>query len=132
MAIAKHKKEIKSMKKCLKTAIVLGLLSLVLLPQVVGATSLEIGITYGTAIGLGTRDIRATIASIINVLMGLLGIVAIVIILVGGFQWMTAMGDEEKVKKARRLLFQGVIGLVIVLSAYAIANFVVGSILNAT
>ncbi|MDD5340930.1 MAG: hypothetical protein PHC97_00660 [Patescibacteria group bacterium] len=120
------------MKKSITTAIFLGLLALILLPQVAGAVSIDVGISYATAIGLGTRDIRATVASIINVMMGLLGIIAIVIILVGGFKWMTAMGNEDAVKSAKSLLFQGVIGLVIVLSAYAIANFVVGSILNAT
>jgi hypothetical protein len=120
------------MKKSIKIAVMLGLLGLILLPQVVGAASIDVGITYATGIGLGTRDIRTTISSIINVLMGLLGIVAVVIILVGGFKWMTAMGNEDSVKKAKQLLFEGIIGLVIILSAYAIANFVVGNVLNAT
>src|SRR4051812_12438581 len=47
--------------------------------------------------GFGTNDIRLTIASIIRVAMGLLGIVAVVIILIGGFTWMTAGGNDEKV-----------------------------------
>jgi Zn-dependent protease with chaperone function len=64
--------------------------------------------------------------------MGLLGLVAVVIILLGGFKWMTSGGEETKVGEAKKLIISGVIGLIIILSAYAIANFVVGSILNGT
>jgi hypothetical protein len=120
------------MKKGLKIAMVLGLLGLIVLPQVAAATTIEPGLGYAASIGLGTRDIRSTIASIINVLLGLLGIVAVVIILVGGFKWMTAMGNEEAVKKAKSLLFEGIIGLIIVLSAYALASFLLTTVLNAT
>lgn len=82
--------------------------------------------------GLGTEDIRVTIASIIKVAMGLLGIVAVVIILIGGFTWMTAGGNDEKVGEAKKWIFAGVIGLAIILSAYALANFVINSLTQAT
>lgn len=118
------------MKNGLKIGIFLGLLALILMPQLVLA--LDTGLNYVTVAGLPTGDVRTTIAVIINVAMGLLGIVAVVIILVGGFKWMTAMGNEENVKTAKKLIFQGVIGLVIILSAYAIASFVLTSIITAT
>jgi len=73
-----------------------------------------------------------TIARIINVFMGLLGIVAVVIILYGGFLWMTAAGNEDRVEKAKKLIVAGIIGLAIILSAYAIARFVVNSLVSAT
>jgi Zn-dependent protease with chaperone function len=115
-----------------KVAIFLAILSLIVVPQIASAITLDVGINYAQATGLGTKDVRETIASIINVAMGLLGIVAVVIILLGGFKWMTASGDDDKVKKAKALIVQGVIGLVIILCAYAIANFIVTSILRAT
>jgi len=90
----------------------------------------DLGLNYATAIGLGTQDVRTTIANVIRAFMGLLGIVAVVIILLGGFKWMTAGGSEEKVGEAKKLIISGIIGLVIILSAYAIATFVVGSIVN--
>lgn len=83
-------------------------------------------------LGLGSQDVRITIARIINVFMGLLGIIAVVIILYGGFMWMTAAGNEERVDKARKMIVAGVIGLAIILSAYAIARFVVSSLVTAT
>ena len=90
------------------------------------------GIGYGSTTGLGDRDVRTTISGVINVALSLLGIVALVIILVGGFQWMTAGGNEEKVTEARKRIFAGIIGLAIILSAYAVARFVIVQLGRAT
>ena len=98
-------------------------------PQV---TPSDLGIQYGAATGLGSKDIRVTIASIIKTAMGLLGIVAVVIILIGGFKWMTAGGNEEQVGEAKSWIFSGVIGLAIILSAYALATYVINSLVTAT
>lgn len=91
-----------------------------------------LGLKFAQDIGGGTQDIRTTIAGVIKGFMGLLGMVAVVIILLGGFKWMTAAGSEEKVAEAKKLIISGIIGIFIILSAYAISNFVVGSILNGT
>lgn len=83
-------------------------------------------------VALGNKPLISTIGSIINVLLGFLGVIAVLLILVGGFKWMTAAGNEEKVAEAKKLLGGGVIGLVIILAAFAIAAFVVGQLSNAT
>ena len=95
-------------------------------------TADDLGIGYAGATGLGNEPIQTTIASIIKVAMGLLGIVAVVIILIGGFTWMTAGGNDEKVGEAKKWIFSGVIGLAIILSAYALASFVIDNLVNAT
>lgn len=84
------------------------------------------------ATGLGNRNPQEIAAAVINVIMGFLGIVAVVIILIGGFKWMTAGGNEEKVSEARKLITAGIIGLVIILASFAIAKFVLDQLLNAT
>ncbi len=81
---------------------------------------------------LGDEPLLDTITSIINVALSLLGIVAVVIILIGGFKWMTAGGSEDKVADARKLIFSGIIGIAIILSAWAIANFVLSALVDAT
>lgn len=86
----------------------------------------------GAATGLGNKDIRVTVASIIRTAMGLLGIVAVVIILIGGFKWMTAGGNDEGVGEAKNWIFSGIIGLAIILSAYALATYVINSLVSAT
>jgi hypothetical protein len=103
-------------------------------PQDTGAINAEggLGIEYGNYTGLTGGDIRITIANIIRIAMSLLGIVAVVIILIGGFTWMTAGGNDEKIGEAKKWIFAGIIGLAIILSAYAISTFVINSLVGAT
>ena len=82
--------------------------------------------------GLGERDPRDIIAAIINVLLGFLGIIAVVLILFGGFKWMTAAGNEDKVAEAKKLMAAGVIGLIIILAAFALATFILNNLMNVT
>lgn len=76
-------------------------------------------------IGLGSEDPRIIAASIINVILGFLGIIAVVIILLGGFKWMTAGGNEDKIGEAKGLLSAGLIGLVIILASWGLAKWIV-------
>ena len=57
-----------------------------------------------------------------------LGILAVIIILWGGFLWMTAAGDDSKVDKAKKLIISGIVGIVIILAAYIIANFAITAV----
>jgi hypothetical protein len=82
--------------------------------------------------GLGQRDPRAIVASVIRVILGFLGIVAVIIILLGGFKWMTAGGNDEQTGEAKKWIFSGIIGLAIILSAYALATYVINSLVSAT
>jgi len=82
--------------------------------------------------GLDERDPRGIAASVINVALGFLGIIAVGLILYAGFKWMTAGGSEDKITEARKLLVAGVIGLIIILAAFAIANFVLTQLIMAT
>ncbi len=105
----------------------------VVLPLAVSAqtaadTSSLVGLGYGTVFGLGSKDVRETIGGIVRAFMGLLGVVAVILILFGGFKWMTSQGNEEKVSEAKKIIISGVIGLIIILSAYAIATFVISNI----
>ncbi|MFH1412604.1 MAG: hypothetical protein ABIG10_01055 [bacterium] len=63
-------------------------------------------------------------ADVIKVFLGLLGIIFIVIIIVAGYNLLTAGGNDEKVEKARKLITRSIIGLIIILSAYAITYWI--------
>ena len=74
---------------------------------------------------LPTKDLPTLIGQIISAGLGLLGIVFLILMLYGGYLWMTARGVEEKVDKAKDLITAAIIGLIIIVGAYAIANLVV-------
>lgn len=106
-------------------------LTLWAIPMMVGAQA-SLGVELAGSTGLGSRDLKNTITSVLNVLLGFLGIIAVLVILLGGFKWMTAMGAEEKIGEAKKLISAGVIGLVVILAAYAIALYVIRTISEAT
>ncbi len=82
--------------------------------------------------GFGNQPLEQTIGTLINVFLGLLGIIFLVLIIYAGFLWMTAAGDDGKVKTARGIMTTSVVGLVILLSAYAISSFVIEQLTTAT
>jgi cysteine-rich repeat protein len=81
---------------------------------------------------LGGEDIRVTVAKIINVFLMLLGTIAVGLVLYGGFVYMTSGGSEEKIAQAKKILINATIGLVIIMSAFAITQFVLNKLEQAT
>lgn len=69
-------------------------------------------------------DITGVISNLVTTVIGLLGIAFFLLLLYAGFLYLTALGDEDKVAKAKRLIASGVIGMIIILSAYAVASYV--------
>lgn len=135
----------KLMRKIATPLVALSLLALVATPAVVSAqTDFEtdpgtiIDTQYGLEgyqgqVALGQDiSIQETIARIINILLGFLGIIAVIIILAGGFKWMTAGGNEDKIGEARKMIVQGLIGLVVIFASWAIASFVINLLMTAT
>ncbi len=88
----------------------------------------QTGSGFASDAGLGDAELLDTVAAIIRVALGFLGVIAVIIIMLGGFKWMTSGGNDTKVGEAKKLIFAGIIGLVIVLFAYAIASFVITKI----
>ena len=84
---------------------------------------------YGTAAPI---DLPMLIGRIISVAIELIGVVVFILLVYGGYVWMTARGDKYKVDTAQKLIANAVIGLAVVLSAYAIANFVLNEVVRVT
>ncbi len=99
------------------------MIALIVMPMT--ASALTIDRTLGTTLELGTADLEATVINIIQWALGFLGLIAVVMILYGGFIWMTAAGNEDKVSTAKKVISAAVVGLIIVLLAWAIVIFVV-------
>jgi hypothetical protein len=89
-------------------------------------------VNTGLAGSLTTADPRFIVGRIIQIVLGFLGVIAIGLIMYAGFLWTTSEGEEEKLDRAKTILRNAVIGLVIILSAWAIATFVLAKLMEAT
>ncbi|MFA5175329.1 MAG: hypothetical protein WC430_02830 [Patescibacteria group bacterium] len=76
----------------------------------------------------GETTVPGVIGSVISAGLALLGVLFFLLILYSGFIWMKAMGKSDEVTKAKDTMEAAVVGLVLVLAAYALANFVFGSL----
>jgi uncharacterized membrane protein len=72
-----------------------------------------------------------TLGGIIRAVLSILGVVLVLIIIYAGFLWMTSGGSDDGVKKAKSWMLNAVVGLIIILSAYAITSFVISRLVEA-
>lgn len=117
------------MKKILTFYLIKGILILGSIPLITKAAGWadKSGlkeIAKETGLFAGEGDIRIIIAQILNIVLGFLGIILIALIIVSGFQWMTAGGNAEAIKKARERIINAIIGLVIIFCSLAISFWV--------
>lgn len=118
------------------------LLTIVLTPLIAiaqqsGTLEAEIGNQFveaaqGAGAGQGEGEIEVVVARIIRVSLSLLGIIMVALLVYGGYLWMTAGGNEEQITKAKQIIRNAIIGIAIVLSAYAISVFVIRKLLQST
>ncbi|MEK7633110.1 MAG: hypothetical protein AAB473_04990 [Patescibacteria group bacterium] len=74
---------------------------------------------------LPNTTLYTLINGLISAVFGVLGLIFLFLTLYAGYLWMTAMGDSKKVTRAKDMLAQAVIGLIIVVLSYGISFFVV-------
>ncbi len=86
----------------------------------------QYGQEYVAETGLATGDPRVIAVNIIRVALGFLALVAVAIVIYGGWLYMTSEGNEEKINKAKSTLKNAGIGLLIILSSFAIVSWILG------
>jgi TRAP-type C4-dicarboxylate transport system permease small subunit len=90
-------------------------------------------LTVGDAANLTSQTtLPELIGNLIRTFIGLLGIIFLLLIVYAGYLWLTAQGDDDKVKHSKELLKNAVIGLIIISAAYAIAAFVINAVATTT
>ena len=72
----------------------------------------------------GTKTPEQIIALVIKVLLSVIGVILLALLLYGGFIWMNAKGNQSDTQKAQDIIRNAIIGIIIVLAAYAISSLV--------
>lgn len=102
-----------------------------------GAVALATAVQQTYAINFGASDVKAelkgstesaegAIQTLVGRAIGFLYILAVLFGLWGGFQIMTAGGDDEKVKKGKTIIIQALIGLVVIFLANSVVTWIMG------
>ena len=69
-----------------------------------------------------------TINKVVNLIFTISEVAFVVILIVGGVMYLTSMGDEGASTKAKKLIIDAAIGIVIVLSAWGVGTWLLSSL----
>lgn len=82
----------------------------------------RIGSVYGEE--SNPEDVRYRVIKIINIVISIIGILLVVLMIYAGVLWMTASGNEDQISKAKKILANAAVGLVIVFLSWSITYFI--------
>jgi hypothetical protein len=107
----------------------LGLMAVPALARAQGMiddSQVKMGSLTSLAAGGTFKDVSVgyVMSIVIGAFLGLLGIIFLILILLAGYKWMSSQGEENKVAEAKDSIRRALIGLIIILAAYAITYFV--------
>lgn len=125
-------------KKIISSVIVIAVCSLLSFNVVFAQSSMgdllkKAGLSEGAGFAEATETSASSyLGSIIQYALSFLGVIFIVLLIYGGFIWMTAQGDAEEVTKAKDIIYNALIGLVIVLAAFVITQYIFRAVITST
>lgn len=120
------------MKKIFKKFIILFIFIILLIPAMTLAQAtnpairklIDVGDTQGPYEAADQFTLASIIGVVISAALALIGAIFLSLMLYAGYHWMTARGEEEKVEKAKETINRAVVGLIIVVGAYVIWQFI--------
>lgn len=72
------------------------------------------------------RNADGAVAGLLNAVYAIGGIVSVCVIIVAGYLYVTAAGNATQIKRAKDAIIGATAGLVVVIMAFAITQFVLG------
>ena len=82
---------------------------------------------YGTA-NPASSNLPYIVGNIINAFLSILGIYFLYLVMRSGWLWMSAQGDSKQVVEAKDTMVRAIVGLIILMAAYSITNYVIDSL----
>lgn len=73
----------------------------------------------------GAAANTAHLQTIINTILSIMGATAVLTIVIAGFRYIVSQGSPNETAAARNAILYASIGLVVIIAAFAIVNFVV-------
>ena len=76
--------------------------------------------------------ITQSVESTLNVIYLWIGIISVIVVIIGGINYMTSVGDANKIRQSKNIIFYAICGLIVTFAAFAITNLVLDAIEGAT
>ncbi|MDD4271235.1 MAG: pilin [Patescibacteria group bacterium] len=125
-------------KKYFKIILLVWLVAFIMLPHLVSADNAALGklqdvsMTEGGYQDASGDKLFTIINTVISGALSILGVVFLILMVYAGYNWMMARGEEEKVTKAKETITRAIVGIIIVVAAYAISIFVMDKLAAGT
>ena len=94
----------------------------------VGGPLQQVAGEKGAGYNIGEAKAEDMISLIITTALEFVGVIFLVLAIYGGYIWMIARGNEQEIEKAKNTLIAAIIGMVIVVAAYAISYYVINAL----
>lgn len=83
-----------------------------------------VGSMFGNSDLTTSRTVSELIISVIHLMLIFAGMIAVVFVIIGGYYYVTAQGNEEQAEKGKNTLINAIIGIVVIIMAYVIIDVV--------
>jgi hypothetical protein len=87
-------------------------------------------VAMGAKLGAMDTDFAANFSTVYTFVIGISTLIFVILFLVGGIMYLTAAGNDESTKKARSLIVDAVIGLIIVLIAWSAGSYIITQLVD--
>ena len=74
------------------------------------------------------NDIYVLIGNVIKILLSFVGLLSVIFIVVGGIFYILSTGEPARIQKAKSIITNAIIGLIVALVSYAAVTFISGAI----
>ncbi len=78
------------------------------------------------AVGIPTTGGDSILTNALNIFYSISGSVAVIVIVFAGIMYVASAGDAGRITRAKNMILYAVVGLIVILAAFAITNFVIG------
>jgi hypothetical protein len=112
-----------------RKSILNAVIGLIISMGAIAITNLIFGVVGGSdknELGLPLLNADDLVRNGLNLTYYIAGIVAVIVIVIAGIMYATSLGDSGRVTRAKNMILYAVIGLAVLLAAFAITNFVIG------
>lgn len=106
-------------------SLLMGVVNIFFARNAIAAPSDQAQIGVNSIGGTNSPTLESVLVTGINVFLFIIGALAVIMLIYGGYKYIISAGDASRLKSAKDTIMYAVIGLIVVVLAYSIANFVV-------